>query len=458
MVEKGLVVCASHGFVLRDVKGGGIEICRLLPHAPASVCCNDSLIGVDGQAVASAAAARQRLEASVGVAEETTLEISRGAGRVQEVLTVTMPCPVHVAVDGCDIEQAAAKPAFSFASGEQLRRDKHRDKGNAQDAPAPAAPSPGAEHAEHAAAKERGTQAFKDGLWEDAITHFSAAIEAAPAPVPHTYYSNRAAAFLSAGKYSEALRDAVKSTEGHADFAKGHYRAGQALLELKRLPEAVAALHRARMSDPTNVQICGALSRAQAALAQAQQAESNDDGDVSAPVASNAGARRAGTAARGSVHEAAQHLGAAKEAAAAAGAADAGGRQGEDAGAAKMRGWGSGGTRSKAKQQAEKEAAARSDAIFAVDPGAPAAPGGAGGAGGAGQGERTEAEEAKQEGNKAYAAGNFALAAEHFTLAVNLDPNNHVYYGNRSAALLDMARRTHTHTRMCGDGSVHIRT
>ena len=120
-----------------------------------------------------------------------------------------------------------------------------------------------------------------------------------------------------------------------------------------------------------------------------------------------------------------------------------------------MRGWGSGGTRSKAKQQAEKEAAARSDAIFAVDPGAPAAPGGAGGAG---QGERTEAEEAKQEGNKAYAAGNFALAAEHFTLAVNLDPNNHVYYGNRSAALLDMARRTHTHTRMCGDGSVHIRT
>ena len=452
MVEKGLVVCASHGFVLRDVKGGGIEICRLLPHAPASVCCNDSLIGVDGQAVASAAAARQRLEASVGVAEETILEISRGAGRVQEVLTVTMPCPVHAAADGCDIEQAAAKPAFSFASGEQLRRDKHRDKGNAQGAPAPAAPSPGAEHAEHAAAKERGTQAFKDGLWEDAITHFSAAIEAAPAPVPHTYYSNRAAAFLSAGKYSEALHDAVKSTEGHADFAKGHYRAGQALLELKRLPEAVAALHRARMSDPTNVQICGALSRAQAALAQAQQAESNDDGDVSAPVASNAGARRAGTAARGSVHEAAQHLGAAKEAAAAAGAADAGGRQGEDAGAAKMRGWGAGGPRSKAKQQAEKEAAARSDAIFAVDPGAPAAPGGAGGArgaGGAGQGEKAEAEEAKQEGNKAYGAGNFALAAEHFTLAVNLDPNNHVYYGNRSAALLDMARLTPTRTCAC---------
>ena len=88
-----------------------------------------------------------------------------------------------------------------------------------------------------------------------------------------------------------------------------------------------------------------------------------------------------------------------------------------------------------------EEAAARSDAIFAVDPGAPAAPGGAGGAG---QGERTEAEEAKQEGNKAYAAGNFALAAEHFTLAVNLDPNNHVYYGNRSAALLDMARLTPT--------------
>ena len=51
-----------------------------------------------------------------------------------------------------------------------------------------------------------------------------------------------------------------------------------------------------------------------------------------------------------------------------------------------------------------------------------------------------EAEKAKEEGNKAFAKGNFALAAESFTLAINLDPNNHVYYANRSAALLKMGK------------------
>ena len=51
-----------------------------------------------------------------------------------------------------------------------------------------------------------------------------------------------------------------------------------------------------------------------------------------------------------------------------------------------------------------------------------------------------EAEKAKEEGNKAFSKGDFALAAENFTLAINLDPNNHVYHANRSAALLKMGK------------------
>ncbi|XP_006358357.1 hsp70-Hsp90 organizing protein 3-like [Solanum tuberosum] len=43
------------------------------------------------------------------------------------------------------------------------------------------------------------------------------------------------------------------------------------------------------------------------------------------------------------------------------------------------------------------------------------------------------AEESKSKGNAAFAAGNFTDAVRHFTEAINLSPNNHVLYSNRSA-------------------------
>lgn len=44
------------------------------------------------------------------------------------------------------------------------------------------------------------------------------------------------------------------------------------------------------------------------------------------------------------------------------------------------------------------------------------------------------AEEAKAKGNAAFAAADYATAIKHFTEAINLSPNNHVLYSNRSAA------------------------
>ncbi|KAF5816211.1 putative Heat shock chaperonin-binding, tetratricopeptide-like helical domain superfamily [Helianthus annuus] len=44
------------------------------------------------------------------------------------------------------------------------------------------------------------------------------------------------------------------------------------------------------------------------------------------------------------------------------------------------------------------------------------------------------ADEAKAKGNAAFSAGNFTEAIRHFTDAINLAPNNHVLYSNRSAA------------------------
>jgi tetratricopeptide (TPR) repeat protein len=49
---------------------------------------------------------------------------------------------------------------------------------------------------------------------------------------------------------------------------------------------------------------------------------------------------------------------------------------------------------------------------------------------------RELAEEAKEEGNSALAAGDLPTAISHYTQAIQHDHGNHVYWSNRSAALL----------------------
>ena len=50
------------------------------------------------------------------------------------------------------------------------------------------------------------------------------------------------------------------------------------------------------------------------------------------------------------------------------------------------------------------------------------------------------AERAKQQGNDAFARGAYEEAVKHFSLAVRLDPKNHVLYSNRSAARASLGR------------------
>ena len=49
------------------------------------------------------------------------------------------------------------------------------------------------------------------------------------------------------------------------------------------------------------------------------------------------------------------------------------------------------------------------------------------------EGENVAAAVAKDKGNAAFAGGRYEEASKHFTLAINLDKNNHVLYSNRSA-------------------------
>lgn len=46
----------------------------------------------------------------------------------------------------------------------------------------------------------------------------------------------------------------------------------------------------------------------------------------------------------------------------------------------------------------------------------------------------SQAEQLKEQGNKAFSAGDFPLAVTLFTQAIELAPTNHVLYSNRSGA------------------------
>ena len=473
MVEKGIVVCHSHGFALRNV-AGGVEVSHILPGGPVELQKEDVLVSVDGASVATAEAALRNLQASIGVAQANVLEVSRGSGRVQEIVTVTIPCPSEKKSGG-DIAPAEEKPAFSF-----YRKDKEgRKKESAQEAEpklASAAPgalahaAPDAPHAPESTDEERtaeqekalGSQAFKDENWQGAITHFTAAIDLSSNPVPHTYYSNRSAAYLEAGKaqgaaksadkkveyLTQALLDAIKSTQGQSNFAKGHYRAGQALLELGRNQEAVAALNHARISDPSNVQIQLALSRAQAALAAEQNAKDGERKEEEEEKEKSKPQRRVPKQSPSGIKEAQQDFAKAKEASSASKEAwpvpNRNAPPLKDQASAPSK-WGDTRDGKKIFQQGglgkEKEGNQLHSAPKPSAKAAPKATSSMWGAGGsAGCGVVEEAERAKEDGNKAFAKGDFLLAVEHFTLAINLDPNNHVYHANRSAALLKMCR------------------
>lgn len=50
------------------------------------------------------------------------------------------------------------------------------------------------------------------------------------------------------------------------------------------------------------------------------------------------------------------------------------------------------------------------------------------------------AEEAKAKGNAAMSALKYDEAIAHYTEAINLDPNNYLYYSNRSAAYANIGK------------------
>ncbi|KAK9823595.1 hypothetical protein WJX72_004113 [[Myrmecia] bisecta] len=117
------------------------------------------------------------------------------------------------------------------------------------------------------ALKAKGNQAFQAGNHEEAIKHFSDAIDLDPSN--HVLYSNRSAAEASLGRFEDALQDANKVVELKPDWPKGYSRVGAAQSGLRNWDEAVQAYRRGLQLDPNNAQMQESLEEAEAAKAGA---------------------------------------------------------------------------------------------------------------------------------------------------------------------------------------------
>jgi hypothetical protein len=99
-----------------------------------------------------------------------------------------------------------------------------------------------------AAAKERGTQAFRKGDFAQAVKAYSEAL--AITPEDHTLLSNRSAAYGSLEQFQEACSDATECTRLRPDWPKGYARLGFALFHLGRLDESINAYETGLKLDP----------------------------------------------------------------------------------------------------------------------------------------------------------------------------------------------------------------
>ena len=114
------------------------------------------------------------------------------------------------------------------------------------------------------ASKAKGNAAFSAGRYDEAISHFTEAIQHDPTDA--IFFSNRSGAYASLQQPQSALEDAERCLQLNPSFIKGYSRKGQALFSLNRLAEAKAAYEEGLKVDPANSALKEGLEQVQSKL------------------------------------------------------------------------------------------------------------------------------------------------------------------------------------------------
>lgn len=107
--------------------------------------------------------------------------------------------------------------------------------------------------------KALGNECFSAKKYEEAVQHFSKAIELNSND--HVFFSNRSACYASLEEYEKALEDADRCVSIKPDWSKGYLRKGLAEFYLEKHEEAEKTYQKGLELDPSNQQLKEGLDR-----------------------------------------------------------------------------------------------------------------------------------------------------------------------------------------------------
>ena len=101
--------------------------------------------------------------------------------------------------------------------------------------------------------KEAGNKAFLSKNYEEAVKHYTLAIEITMETPNHIYFANRANAYLELHNYEECIADCNQAIKVDPSFIKSYFRKAKAQINQSKLPDALKTLREGLEIDPGNV-------------------------------------------------------------------------------------------------------------------------------------------------------------------------------------------------------------
>ncbi|RZF44825.1 hypothetical protein LSTR_LSTR000777 [Laodelphax striatellus] len=100
--------------------------------------------------------------------------------------------------------------------------------------------------------KEKGNACVKQSKWNEAITHYSNAIERHSGDC--TFFANRALCYLKVSRFQDAESDCTRSLAVDSSYVKAYLRRAAARIELKKFDEAKSDLNAVLKFEPNNTE------------------------------------------------------------------------------------------------------------------------------------------------------------------------------------------------------------